>query len=89
MRHLRVLSLLALGVGACASSSELTRRADYTLASADRALAAGDYETAHHEQRRAEHLYQRATAKAWQEGKIPPAPPPSTPLPVFDPQLER
>lgn len=88
MSAIRVLCLLALGLGACASSRELNQRADATMASAQQALADGDYDAARQQQREAEHLYQRASAKAWQESKRPPTPP-QTPLPVFDPQLER
>lgn len=84
------IALAVVGVTGCASSGELSQRADAHMVAANRAATAGDYGRARAEQKKAEHLYQQADARAYEEGR-PAPPPPETPapLPVFDPQLER
>ena len=59
------------------------------MANARGAAATGNYEMARAEQRKAEKDYQRANARAYDEGRVPPPPPEGAPLPVFDPQMQR
>lgn len=90
MRHLSLVGLAVLGVTGCASSTELSRRANAHMVAANESAAAGDYAHARQEQKRAEHLYQRADARAFEEHAPPPAPPETPPpLPLFDPQMQR
>jgi hypothetical protein len=81
-------SLLALGASGCASSDELNRRAAMHMDNAHKAAAVGDYPQARDEQRRGEHAYQQADARAYEEQRRAP-PPPTAPLPLFDPQYQR
>jgi hypothetical protein len=88
MRPLRTVAFLVLGVTGCASSAALTEQSNQHMAAASHALSEGNYTLARTEQRKGEQLYQRAVSQAYEEGRQPP-PPPATPLPVFDPQLEK
>jgi hypothetical protein len=88
MRHFA--SFVLLCVGGCASSSQLAQQSNAQMIAANQSYAAGDYQLARSQQRDAEKLYQRATSRAYEEGRVPPPPPPTPPpLPVFDPQLEK
>lgn len=78
-----------MAVAGCASSDELAARSNARMTSATEAAAAGDLGRARQEQRRAEHLYQRASARAFEEARPAPPEPPNPPLPLFDPQLGR
>ena len=73
----------------CASSAQLSQRANAHMAEARGAAATGNFDLARIEQREAEHDYQRATERARAESRPTPPPPPNPPLPLFDPQLER
>jgi hypothetical protein len=89
MRAKEMACLLALCAGACSSSAELSRRADDQMRWAERSAAAGNYREARAEQRKAEYLYQRASARSFEESTLAPTPPPAPPLPLFDPQGNR
>jgi hypothetical protein len=84
------LLIVALALGGCGSSVELRARAEHHMQAAGQASAAGDYRRTVDEQRRAMYLYQRADARAFEEGR-PQPPPPATPapLPLFDPNMQR
>ncbi len=87
---MRTLALAIVLVGAgCASSQELAGRANARMLAANDAARGGDYARARDEQKHAEHLYQRAVNRAYEEGRPAPPPPEPTALPVFEPQLER
>jgi hypothetical protein len=73
----------------CASSGQLSERANAHMTDARQAAAVGNYQVARAEQRQAEHDYQRAVARARDEGVPEPAPPAGAPLPIFDPQMQR
>lgn len=88
MRH--SLLIVTLALAACASSDELGARAERHMQAAQHASAMGDHRRTVDEQRHAEHLYQQADARAYEERR-PQPPPPSTPapLPLFDPNMQR
>lgn len=83
-----LLSTIVLFAG-CASSTQLSQQANQHMEQARGAAATGNYEMARAEQRRAEHDYQRAVARAYEEERPAPPPPADAPLPIFDPQMER
>ena len=87
MRYLGLATIVWLA--GCASSAQLTQRANAHMADARNAASVGDYQLARAEQRKAEYDYQRATERARDESRPPPAPPQGPPLPVFDPQMQR
>jgi hypothetical protein len=87
MRSLRLATIFLL-VG-CASSRQLTEQANAHMAEARGAAAAGNYQLARAEQRKAAESYQRAAERARDEGRLPPPPPADAPLPIFDPQMQR
>jgi hypothetical protein len=87
MRFLGLATIVWLA--GCASSQELAARSSAHMANARQAAAVGNYEVARAEQRKGEEDYQRATDRAWHEGRPSPAPPDGAPLPVFEPQMER
>jgi hypothetical protein len=72
-----------LFAGGCASSQSLVAESDAHLREAQAAQCAGNMALAHSEQRHARYLYERAAARAYEEGKPPPpAPPTLPPFPV-------
>jgi hypothetical protein len=73
----------------CASSQQLSEQANVHMSQARGAAATGNPWLAHQEQRKAEHDYQRAVARAYDEDRPAPPPPQDPPLPLFDPQLQR
>jgi hypothetical protein len=73
----------------CASSQQLNEQANAHMAQARDAAAAGNYQVARAEQRKATYDYQRAVSRARDESRVPPDPPANPPLPVFDPQMQR
>ncbi len=87
MRFLGLATVVLLA--GCASSAQLTERANAHMAGARDAAAVGNYEVARAEQRKAEHAYQRAVERARDEGRPEPPPPANAPLPIFDPQMQR
>ncbi len=87
---MRILAIAMLVVGAgCASSQELAGQANARMVAANDAARSGDYQRARDEQKKSEHLYQRAVNRAYEEERLPPDPPSPPALPVFEPQLER
>ncbi len=80
---------MIVSLAGCASSEQLAAQASAHMADARQAAAVGDYQLARSEQRKGEQDYQRATDRAWQEGRPQPAPPANAPMPIFDPQLEK
>jgi hypothetical protein len=88
MRHTILTLILALA--GCASSSELSTRAQGHMQAAQRAARSGDYRRTVDEQRKAAYLYQRADARSYEERLPGPPPPPGpAPLPLFDPNMQR
>ena len=87
MRFLGLATVVVLA--GCASSAQLTERANAHMADARQAARVGDYQLARAEQRRAEHAYQQAVERARDEGRPEPPPPADAPLPIFDPQMQR
>jgi hypothetical protein len=85
MRHKVAIAMFL--VAGCAGSDELSLRAQQHMSAANQAAARGDQRGTIHEQRRAEVLYQRADARAFEEERPAPTPPGPAPLPLFDPQL--
>jgi hypothetical protein len=87
MRH--TILFVTFALAGCASSEELHLRADQHMRAAQAAQAAGDHRLTVDEQRKAALAYQRATARAFEESRVPP-PPPDTPppLPLFDPNMQ-
>ena len=86
MRSFIVVTIFALA--GCASSQQLSQQAETHMSNARGAAETGNFQMAKAEQRKAEKDYQRATARAYDEGREPPPPPANPPLPVFDPQME-
>jgi len=91
MRSVIVVTIFAAAatLAGCASSQQLSQRADAHMSNARGAYETGNYQMAKAEQRKSEKDYQRAASRARDEGREPPPPPASPPLPVFDPQMER
>lgn len=88
MRPRQAFGLLALWAGGCASQAELSRKAEWHMQAANQAADSGDWKRATREQRKAENLYDRASTRAYEEERPPPAPPATPPpTPLFDPQL--
>jgi hypothetical protein len=86
----QTLVTLILALAGCASSSELSTRAQSHMQAAQLAWHSGDYRRTVDEQRKAAHLYQRADARSYEEGRPAPPPPPGpAPLPLFDPNMQR
>jgi hypothetical protein len=86
---MRLMGLAMVVLAGCASSGQLSERANAHMADARSAAAVGNYQVARAEQRQAEHDYQRAVERARDEGRPEPPPPADAPLPIFDPQMQR
>jgi hypothetical protein len=83
-RTIVAVGLLALGAGACASSTELENQARIHTLRADAAASRRDYDVAAAEKHEAQKLHAKAVYKAYKEGRsdVPvPADVPATPIP--------
>ncbi len=78
-----LLLAAAATLAACANSADLARRSELHMQQSQQYARAGDTHRAIVEEKRGTRLYQRATARAYEEER-PVPPPPTTPAPYPD-----